>query len=149
MGIEQHSDGGGALGLDQFPRHAGKRHGHADARRDAQLALRDVEQAGRAGAAAGEDAAGAQRLEHAALAKVVAQHVKELAGARLENLAEQALADDARLETGHAGDLDLGDLRDSGDDGVAVVALDLLSFGRRHVQADSEVVGEVIAANGD
>jgi len=91
VGIEQGSDQGGALGLGESRGHTGKGDGRSDAGRDAELALRDVEQAGEASAASGDDAAGAEGFEDAAVTKVVAQHMEELAGAGLEDFAEQAL----------------------------------------------------------
>ena len=39
---------------------------------------------------------GAEGFEHAAVAEVVAEHGEELAGARLKDLGEEALADEAR-----------------------------------------------------
>src|SRR5208283_5408463 len=83
------------------------------------------------------------------LTQIVAQHVEELAGARLEDFADQPLPDHTRLKAGHALQLDFAQLRHRGDDGVAVMALDPLGFLRRDVQADGEVVGEVITANGN
>ena len=75
-------------GCDQLFRHARKRHRVSDAGRYAQQAFGDVEQSRQARAAAGQHAAGAQRLKHSTLAQIVAQQVEELTGARLENLAQ-------------------------------------------------------------
>ncbi len=53
--------------------------------------LRVIQQADQVRAAAGQHAARAQRLEHAALAQIVAQHGEEFAGARLQDLRQEAL----------------------------------------------------------
>src|SRR5271170_6941563 len=68
MGVEQHADGGGKFRLDELIGHAGKRHGITEPRGYAQHTFGHLEQAGEAGSAAGEDTAGAERAENAALA---------------------------------------------------------------------------------
>ena len=123
--------------------------GEADARVDAQQALRDVEQTGEMRAAAGEHATSAHRFKHAALTEIVAEHLEELAGTGLEDFGDEALANHARLVAGEAGDFDFADLIDRGHDGVAVIALEPLGFRGGDVEADGEVVGEVIATDGD
>ena len=99
--------------------------------------------------AAGEHATSAHRFKHAALAEIVAQHLEELAGTGLEDFGDEALANHARLVAGEAGDFDFADLIDRGHDGVAVIALEPLGFRGGDVEADGEVVGEVIATDGD
>src|SRR5271165_2012564 len=149
VGIEQGSNEGGAFGLSEFLRHAGQRDRRTDARGHAQLALGNIEQAAQAGTASGQDTAGAEGFEHAALAQIVAQHVEELAGAWLEDFSEQPLPDHTRFEARHPLQLDFTELRYGGDDGVAVLALDPLGLRWRDVQANGEVVREVIATDGD
>ena len=56
-----------------------------------------VEHAGQHGAAAGENAAGAQRFDHAALAQALFHEVEELARARLQDLRDQAQRQHLRL----------------------------------------------------
>ncbi len=46
-------------------------------------------------------------------------------------------------------DFDLGQLRNRGHHGVAILALQLLGLRNRHLQADGEVVGKVRAADGN
>ena len=47
------------------------------------------------------------------------------------------------------GDHNLSGLRHGGDDGVAVLALEIFSLRKGHLQAHSEIVGEVRAAYRD
>ncbi len=120
--------------------------GVADAGGNAQQAFGDFEQAGHLCAASGEDAACAEGLENSALAEIVAEQVEQLAGAGLEDLGDDALADEARPSRRRELDLALGD---GGDDGVAVFALEPLGLGDGDVEAEGEVVGEVVAADGN
>src|SRR5271170_1666071 len=115
VGIEQGSNQGGAFRLSKFLGHAGQRDRRTNTRGHAQLALGDIEQATKASAASGQDTTSAEGFEHAALTQVVAQHVKELAGARLEDVTDQALADNARLEARHTLQFDFAELRDRSD----------------------------------
>ena len=92
MGIQEHADDGGES-RDGPVRPACSTGAPASrARRHAQLALGHVEHAGQHGTAAGENAAGAQGIDHAALAQAFLDEVEQLAGARLQNFGDRAQA---------------------------------------------------------
>src|ERR1035437_9382239 len=146
MGVQKHSNGGGEAGVGKFSGHIGEAHGHAGARWDPQLAFGNVEHSRQVGSAAGEHATGSERVNHTALAKALLHKVKKLAGAGLKNLGEHAQGQHLRLRVGN---FDFSVLRYRRHDGVAVLALELLGIGYRHLQTHREVIGEVRAAHRD
>ena len=100
-------------------------------------------------AAAGEHEAGVERLLVAGLADLVPHQMEDLFGARLQDVAQDAPRHDARPAAADAGHLDRLVLLDHRRQRAAAAPLDLLGLGNRRAQADGDVVGEVIAADGD
>ena len=141
MGVEQHADRRRKLWLHDVFRHPRKLHRVADARWNTQQALHHVEQSSKARTAPGQDASRAERFEHAALTEVIAQHVEELACARLQDFADEPLRDDARRLAGGTADLDFTARWHGGNDAIAEVDFQELGFFERDMQADGEVIG--------
>ena len=75
--------------------------------------------------------------------------MEELPSARLEDLRNLSLRDGARAMARGAADLDFGGGRDRSHNAIAVVLLEKLCLLDANMQTNRDVVGEVIAANGN
>ena len=74
---------------------------------------------------------------------------EEFIRARLDDVGEHPREDGARRTIADAGDLDGGVFLQQRGGSAAVAMLDALGLGNRCAQADGEVVGEVVPADGD
>ena len=87
------------------------------------------------------------QLEHSGVAQIVAQHLKQFAGARLEDFPHHSLRNQPRRPVPDRRHLDFIAFRDQRDDGVAVEPLDLFRLGHGSAESHREIAGEVIAAH--
>src|SRR5438552_18334268 len=86
-------------------------------------------------------------LQNACLAKVFAQQLEELAGARLKDLAYHALRHQARRPVADRRDFYLIALRNQRGDGVTEISLETLGFPQCGAHANREIAREVVAAD--
>jgi len=111
--------------------------------------FRDLTDGREARSAADQDATCAQSFKHSGLAKLIAQHFKQFAPARLQNLCQSPLRHQARWALAYRWHLDFVPLRDTGHYGGAEHSLDFVSLSERCSHANCDVIREVIAANWD
>src|SRR3989442_7928649 len=81
------------------------------------------------------------------MAQVIAQHLKQFTGTRLEDFRHHALGNKPRSAISNRRHFDFISLRDQSNDGVTVEPLDLFRLGDRSAESDGKVAGEVIATD--
>src|SRR6185437_13329799 len=89
------------------------------------------------------------QLKHSRLRQMLARQLAQLVGARLKDFRHETAGHQARRPIAHRGDFNLVSFRDLAADGVAECFFDLLRCGHRSSESNGDVVGEVIAANGN
>src|SRR5271166_826839 len=149
VSVQNHTDGGGILRLQQVRRKLGDGHGIAQPCRTPQRVFRGVDECVQPGRTAGEDQACAEQLEYAGLAQLVAQQLHQLACAGLKNFTQHALLHQSGRTVTDGGYLDLIASRNASDDGTAKHLLDAFGVGNRRAETNRHVVGEVVTANGN
>ena len=111
--------------------------------------LGQFDQAGKARAAAGKDQAGGDLRVEAGAFEFVAHQREQFLGARLDNFVEHARKNGARRAVADAGDFDgRCPRRASSCQAQPWCALDFFGFGNGRAQSDGEIVGEMVAADG-
>ena len=147
--IQDEADAVGVGGVGHVigqPADTGRR---AASNRQIEDLFRDLGGAVEQRSAAGEDKAGVERLFVARFADLVPHQMEDLFGARLKDVGQDAPRHDPRPPAADAGHLDGLVFLDHRRERAAAAPLDLLGFRNRRAQADGDVVGEVIATDGD
>src|SRR5271169_3125168 len=149
VSVQNHSNGGGILRLQQVRRKLGNGHGISQPRGTSQRVLGRVDECVQPRPPASEDQAGAEQFVYAGLTELVAQQLHQLARTRFEDFPQHALLHQSGGPIADGGHLDLIAPRNASDDGTAKHLLDAFGVGNGCAEADSYVVGEMVAANGN
>src|ERR1700756_4423075 len=91
VAIEHHAEHGRVLGLSQRYRHFCQRHGPGEPQRLAQYGIGNIEKPRQARSAPAQHNPSATAFQHAVMTEVLAHHLEQFPGSRLENLSHEPL----------------------------------------------------------